>query len=258
MTVRIPPGYKLKVKDGNVTRLYSSLPTQIDETLPSQEPMHDDFKLIRSNYQKHYGDVDGLSLFNEWVINSELDTGKPYSLQHQLVSECVNGLCESWRWAKPYIELYRKDDGGTFYKVLALTGNVSMNKNDYSDLGELSQNASSLGHRMLNLNHDHNMRLSFPDNRVDISAFEDKGVETIIRVDNTATHPLHGKNINKMITDKDIIHVSIEGKPRAFTEINGVKKPIGYNLLELALLEKNVTLAGDPLTFLEPIKRGEI
>ena len=254
MTVKIktPRGYKLRVKTETGFK-YNVLYPTLDEQI-----MHPDFMEILENYLKFHTETDGRKLFETWVEKSGLDVTKPYSLEQQLTKNCLNGVCESWRWAQPFIEKYDTDEDGVFYKVLALTGSISMNRNDYRDLEELSQTASSLSYRALNLNHDHGMMLGFPENRVDLARYEDKGVECIIRIDNYETHPLTGRSINEMIASGDIIHVSIEGTPRKLEMVNGVKKPIGYTLLGLALLEKDVTLAGDPLTYLEPLNRGDI
>jgi len=240
---------KYRLNPGSFDKIRLRLPRK-------KEVLHDDFQTILNNYRKHYGYEKGTELFNKWIEAYNLDTSKPYQNQHQLITECINGLCESWKWAKPYIKKYKEDSEAIYYKVLALTGNLSMNKNDYRDLEELQRNASSLSYRPINLNHDHNLMLPFDENRVDISAYEDEGVEAIMRIANNATHPLTGRDINAMIKDGDILHVSVEGKPRSIEVINGITKPSGYTFLGLALLEKNVTLPGDPLTYLEPLTRG--
>jgi hypothetical protein len=170
--------------------------------------------------------------------------------------ECLNGICEAFRWVDPYIQFYKEDVDAKYYKSTALTANVSMNKNDYEDAIELAANAASLGWKPLNFNHDHTKWLPFPEARTDLTRFEDNSVETIIRIPNEGYVPgtsYSMRDVQRMIENGDIYHVSIEGEPRAGEVTEKGKAPQGYIFTALALLEKDKTLPGDPLTRLEPL-----
>ena len=171
-----------------------------------------------------------------------LNISKPYSNQVQLY-ECLGGLCEAFRWTTPLMQYYKSDESAKFYKTKALTVNISMNKKDYTDLEQFKDAAPTLTWRPLNMNHDHKKFLPFPEARVDWAAYEDQAVECIIRIPNEL------KSIQAAIESGDIMHVSIEGEPRGASG----NAPEYYNFTALALLEKDVTLPGDPLTYLEPL-----
>jgi hypothetical protein len=219
-------------------------------TVTLSEPMHADFVRILINFKKQYGDKKGTDLFYAWVNKHKLDDTKPYSNQAQL-GECYGSFCESFRWLdEPLIKFYKSDDTGKYYKCVALTANMSMNKNDYSDVPEFRQAAGTLTWRPLNLNHDHRKFLPFPENRVDYAVFEDNGVETIIRIDNEQA------DIQRMIENGEILHPSIEATPRGLT-VTDRKTPSKWNYTAMALLQKGVTLPGDPLTYLEPLPLNE-
>jgi len=214
-------------------------------------PMHPDFKRILDNFIKQYGEEKGREYFYAWLRKHGLDDTKPYSVQAQLV-ECFGDLCESFNWLdEPLFSYVKSDKGGKYYRCVALTANISMNRNDYTDAEELSRVAGTLTWRPININHDHKRFLPFPDNRVDYAVFEDNRVECIIRIDNKQ------RDIQRMIENGDIMHPSIEGVPRSveYTE-NGVK-PCKWNFTALALLERDVTLPGDPLTYIEPLPLNE-
>ena len=214
------------------------------------EPLNPDFARILANFKKQYGDKKGTDLFWAWVNKHNLKPDKPYSNQTQL-GECFGELCESFQWLdEPLISFYKSDDTGKYYRCVALTANVSMNRNDYSDVDEFKQAAGTLTWRPLNLNHDHSKFLPFPDNRVDYARFEDNRVETIIRIDNKQ------RNVQRMIENGEILHPSIEANPRGLT-VTDVKTPSKWNYTALALLERGVTLPGDPLTYLEPLPLNE-
>jgi len=211
------------------------------------EPRHDDFKKILDNFIRQYGEEKGTRLFYAWVNKHGLDDTKPYSVQAQLLNECVGPLCEAFRWVEPLIRFYREDGGAKYYKAKALTANVSMNKNDYEDAIELARAAPTLGWRPLNINHDHKRWLPFPEARADMAAFEDNAVETILRIPDTLPE------IQRQIEDGEIMHVSIEGEPRGGVKTEKGRAPKYYNFTALALLERDKTLPGDPLTSLEPL-----
>ena len=212
--------------------------------------LHTDFRRILSNFIKQYGDGIGLDKFAEWVKRHGLKPEKPYNNQVQL-GECYGTFCESFRWLdEPLISYYKSDDTGKYYRCVALTANTSMNLNDYSDIPEFKAAAGTITWRPLNLNHDHSKFLPFPDNRVDYAAFEDDRLETIIRIDNSR------RDVQRMIENGEILHPSIEANPRGMT-VTDRKTPHKWNYTALALLQKGVTLPGDPLTYLEPLPLNE-
>ena len=220
------------------------------------ESMHVDFVEILRKYIRQWGEDEGPGKFYDWIEALDLDLSKPYTVPAQLMRECLNGMCEAFRWVAPYIQFYKEDSDAKYYKSTALTANVSMNKNDYEDAIELAANAASLGWKPLNLNHDHSKWLPFPENRTDLTRFEDNSVETIIRISNEGRVPgtsYSMRDIQRMIENGEIYHVSIEGEPRAGEVTERGKAPQGYIFTSLALLEKDKTLPGDPLTRLEPL-----
>jgi hypothetical protein len=213
-------------------------------------PIHSDFVKILSRFKRQYGAEDGERLFYAWLNKHDLDPDKAYNIQAQL-SECIGGICEAFNWAQPLFALYKEDEDARYYKTKALTANVSMNENDYRDATELARAAPTLSWRPLNMNHDHSNWLPFPEARVDWAAFEDNSVEAIIRIPNSL------EQIQSAIENGDILHVSIEGEPRAGVHTDEGRAPLWYNFTALALLEKDVTLPGDPLTYLEPLYINE-
>ncbi len=218
------------------------------------EPLSPDFQRILDNFIRQYGKEKGTELFWKWINKHNLKPDKPYQNTDQL-TECIGDLCnslqESFRWIdEPLISYYKSDDTGKYYKCLALTANMSMNYNDYSDLPEFRQAAGTLTWRPLNLNHDHKKFLPFPENRVDYATFEDNGVETVIRIDNAQ------RDVQRMIENGEILHPSIEANPRGLT-VTDRKTPSRWNYTAMALLQKGVTLPGDPLTYLEPLPLNE-
>ena len=215
-------------------------------------PMHKDFQKILKKFKKQYGDKKGEELFYAWLNKHDLDDTKAYDPEEQLHEEF--NIIEAFNWVnEPLLQFYKRDNDAIYWKVKALTANVSQNKNDYSDVGQLRRAAPTLGWRPLNWNHNHNTFLPFPEARVDLSAFEDDSVESIIRIPNGLRHPTKHKLVNQMIDDGDVIHVSIEGEPRGRVETVEGNAPTDYNFTALALLERNVALPGDPLTYLEPL-----
>lgn len=211
------------------------------------EPMHPDFVKILGNFKRQYGEKKGTDKFYAWLNSHELDDAHPYSVQAQIMNECLSGVCEAFRWAEPLIALIREDTEAKYYKSQALTANVSMNKNDYTNAEDIYRSAPTLTWRPLNFNHDHNRWLPFPENRVDWAAHEDNAVEAILRIANDQP------KVQRMIETGEIMHVSIEGAPRGGVQTENGRAPKWYNFTALALLEKNKTLPGDPLTTLEPL-----
>lgn len=214
--------------------------------------MHMHFLKILQNYQRYWGKVIGRNKFVQWLKKLKLDPTKAYAVQTQY--ECLEGACqvvkEAFRWLDEdpgLIQFYMEDEEAKYYKCLALTANVSMNDNDYEDEKQLNRAAWTLGWRPLNLNHDQDTTLAFPANRVDLSAYEDRGVECVIRVHNDR------EDVQDKIDDGDIAHVSIEGKPRGRQATGKGTAPKNYNFTALGLLETGESLPGDPVTYLEPL-----
>lgn len=214
--------------------------------------MHFDFLRIFADFTNLYGEEEGERRFGEWIADYALDTSKPYNNAVQ-IKECLNGVCESYRWAEPLIKYLREDTNHKYYKVRALTASISMNQNDYTDTTELERSARTLTGAPLNINHDHSLTLPYDESRVEWAEYEDKAVEAIIRIHNSQDH------IQQAIENGDIVNPSIEGDPRggAVTE-DGRKVPKWYHFTALALLEKDVTLPGVPATYgFEPLFLNE-
>ena len=115
------------------------------------EPMSDDFERILQNFIRQYGQEKGKQYYYAWLNKLHLDDTKPYKNKDQL-TECQGPLCESFRWLdEPLIRFYKEDKEAKYYKCLALTANISMNRNDYTDLDD--HTAGSIRWRPLNLNH---------------------------------------------------------------------------------------------------------
>ncbi len=220
--------------------------------------LHPDFTDILNKFVGQY--ERGAELFGIWLNKHELDPDKPYQNKDQLYEHaCSTGMCESFRWIdKPLMQFFKADEEATFWKVVALTANVSQNNNDYgADMDEFRNTASSLSHRPLNWNHDHTQMLPFPEARTELARFEDNAVETLIRIPNDLMHPQKPVLVNDMIRNGDILHVSIEGTPRGITKTEKGVAPNHWNFTGLALLEKDVTLPGDPLSSIEPLLFNE-
>jgi len=195
--------------------------------------MHEDFIIILKNFVNFFGEAEGTQRFKKFIEDYKLDQSKPYLVQVQLMRECINGICESFQWAKPLIQYLKKDDEAKYYKVRALTANISMNKNDYTNLEELEKAARTLTGVPLNINHDHNRRLPHPESRVEWAEFEDNAVEAIIKIHNSQ------KRVQDALENGDILNPSIEGDPRSgHRTSDGRFVPVWYEFTELALLEE--------------------
>jgi hypothetical protein len=201
-----------------------------------RESMHADFERILKTFLSHYGE-SGLNKFEAFIQLNKLKVDRAYTPQAQFK--------ESFSWVEPLIQSYKEDKDAKYYKIIALTANISMNNNDYSDYDKMQQAASSLTYRPVNLNHDHNTWLPFPRTRIDFTKAEDMSVEGTLRVDN------QDKWLQDRIDRGDIAQVSIEGRP----EPEGMNQ--GYHFTGLALLERGVELPGDPLTEIQPLFLNE-
>jgi len=212
---------------------------------------HADFIQFLNDFVDLFGEEIGTEKYLDMLKSYRLDDTKSYA--SQLTRECLNGVCEAFNWVKPLIQYLRADEASKYYKVRALTATLSANKNDYSDLKELERSARTLTSRPLNINHDHNRWLPYPENRVEWAEYEDKAVEAIIRISNDQ------KDIQYKLDNGEIVNPSIEGDPRGgYTTEDGRMVPVWYNFTALALLEKDVTLPGVPTTYgFEPLFLNE-
>jgi len=198
-----------------------------------REDLHSDFQRIYQLFLKQFGEDEGPARFSVFIDSNELDPEKPYNPLLQFT--------ESFQWVQPLIRYYKTDHEAKYYLVRALTANISMNHNDYSDYTKLKQAALSLSHRPVNINHNHSRWLPFPRTRVDFTRFDDMSVEATLRVDNEDAW------LQQKLDAGDILHPSIEGRP----EPEGMGE--GWHFTGMALLEKGAHLPGDPLTEIKPI-----
>ncbi len=198
------------------------------------EQLHPDFKRILNTFTRHFGDEDGAGRFGIFLDQNSLDPAKAYNPAVQFT--------ESFSWVEPLISFYKQDKQAKYYLVRALTANISMNNNDYSDWQQMQQAAKSLSDRPVNINHDHTRWLPYPRTRVDFTRADDLSVEATLRVDNADAW------LQRKLDEKEILHPSIEGRPDPAG---------GYHFNGLALLEKNAELPGDPLTEIQPLFLNE-
>ena len=198
-----------------------------------QRLMHADFTRIFSLFVRRYGAL-AKEKFDSFIEKNGLDILKAYNPKVQFK--------ESFEWVEPLIQSYTTDSEAKYYLVRALTANISMNNNDYSDFAKMQSAAPTLSWRPVNLNHDHEKWLPYPRTRVDFSNANELSVEATLRVDN------RDKWLQDKLDKNEIIHPSIEGRPSPTG---------GYHFTGLALLEKGVELAGDPLTEILPLAFNE-
>jgi len=198
--------------------------------------VHEDFKRILAGFLRRFGEADGVVKYREFLELNGLDECKGYRPSTQF---------ESFHWVEPLISMYREDAGAKYYKVVALTANVSMNNNDFSDYSRLVKSEGSMNWRPVNMNHDHGRWLEFPRTRVDLAKADDLSIEAILRVDN-----LDGW-LQELIEAKKVVHPSIECR-RLPDSMGGE-----YHFTGMALLEKGVAVPGDPLTTIEPLFMNE-
>ncbi len=208
----------------------------------SREAMHSDFERILSTFIKQYGE-EGHAKFENFISLNSLKVDRAYTPQAQFK--------ESFKWVAPLISKYKEDSEAKYWKVIALTANISMNNNPYDDFTKMQQAAPTLMYRPVNMNHDESKWLPFPRTRIDFTKAEDMSVEGTLRVDN------QDKWLQDMLPkfpndpDAKIFQVSIEGRPSP----DGIEA--GYFFTGLALLEKGVSLPGDPLTEIQPLFLNE-
>jgi cation transport regulator ChaB len=200
------------------------------------ESLHPKFNRIKELFIKQHGQEEGLTRFEGFLSSNNLDPTKDYNPTSQ--------YRESYEWTTPLIQFYKQDSEAKYYLVTALTANVSMNNNDYTDFNKMMKAAESLSWRPVNINHNHTQWVDFPRTRVDFSKANanEYSVECTLRVDNK------DKALQNKLDNGLILHPSIEARGN----LEG-----GYNFTALALLEKGVELPGDPLTEIVPLFLNE-
>jgi hypothetical protein len=197
------------------------------------EAVHPDFQRIINLFFKRYRVDEAIEKFGKFVMRNSLNLSKAYNPKVQFQ--------ESFEWVEPLIQQYATDSEAKYYLVRALTANISMNNNDYSDFAKMQSAAPTLSWRPVNINHDHTRWLPYPRTRVDFSNANELSVEATLRVDNQDLW------LQKLLDSGKIVHPSIEGRP----------SPTGYHFTGMALLDKGVELPGDPLTEILPLAFNE-
>lgn len=205
------------------------------------ETIHPDFQRILVTFISHFRDGTGLERFSQFITNNALDIARKY--------HPFNQFNESFQWVKPLIQHYKSDKDAKYYLIRALTANLSMNENDYSDYQRLVRAAPSMKFKPCNYNHDPERWIAYPRTRVDMVGMEDLAMELTLRVDNR-DHYLqmqidHDPSVPR---DEWINHPSIQGYENVAGEIE---------YLGLALLERGYQLPGDPLTEIVPLILNE-
>jgi hypothetical protein len=202
------------------------------------EPLHPDFQKILQQFIKRYGQELGKQYFYAWVNQLGLDDTKPY------------GHREKFQWAQSHFRFIKQDKRARYYEVEAAFPLSSMNRNVYTEF-ELERAARTLVGKPVNINHEgHTVK----GVTIDDAEYEDGAVECLLKVLNEAGHGL-GLNIQKMIEQGEIIHVSIEAScRRGFKSSPQGDVCLGLNFTGLALLTKDA-LPGIPLTRIMPVER---
>jgi hypothetical protein len=190
-------------------------------------PRHPDFEKIYRRFIARYGPERGERLYYAWLNSHGYDDTKPFPKEN---------VVESFRWLEPAATFYKSMGNGKLYRVHALHVGTSENMNRY-DEGELRLAARSLAERPLNLNHARYTGFRGVNKVVD-AEYEDGVVEAVIYVEDP--------EIQRMIEDGEIKHVSIEAKARSAEWADGFAIQ-GLVFTGLALLTSDVP-PGDPLT----------
>ena len=215
---------------------YSQWRTKEDLNNVQLPNFHSDFRRILHTFIGQYGEA-GVEKFDKFIEDNGLKLDKAYTPQAQ--------FRESFNWTEPLISRYKQDKDAVYYKVVALTANVSMNNNDYSNYQNMQTAAPSLAYRPVNINHDPKRWLPFPRTRVDFTKAEDLSIEATLRVDNEDAW------LQRKLDNGEIAQASIEARP----DPEGIQH--GYGFMGIALLERGVELPGDPLTEISPMFLNE-
>jgi hypothetical protein len=202
---------------------------------------HQDFNRIRNEFVSYYKDsVKGEAEYYTWLNALHLDERLCYSQTH-----------EKFMWAKDMLKSVGEDAENKYYKVLVAFPLESMNGNVYRE-ADLQADAQTVTKGHPSLNHRDEYRLS-PDSRygavyITGAQYEDGAVEALLKVPKTTLCPTTGEKLYKVIDEKRIINVSLEG----FTAENG---RFHFNeKIPFTLLMSNV-LPGIPLARIFPIEQ---
>lgn len=190
-------------------------------------PRHPSFEKIYRRFIDRYGEEEGQRLYYAWLNKNGYDDTKPFPNQR---------MAESFKWLDPAVSYYKRMGNGKLYKVHAIHVGASQNMNVYGE-EELKLAARSLAERPLNLNHARYSGFQGVNKVVD-AEYEDGVVEAVIYVED--------RELQRMIEDGEIEHVSIEAKARSAEWADGFAIQ-GLVFTGLALLTGDVP-PGDPLT----------
>ncbi|MEM2998867.1 MAG: hypothetical protein QW542_07975, partial [Thermoproteota archaeon] len=195
-------------------------------------PRHPDFDLIYWAMMKQYcpnGEEceKGKNAYYGFLQHHKFDDTKPFPKRR---------VAEGFKWLDPAIIYHKRMGNGKLYKVHAIHVGASQNMNVY-DEEELKLAARSLAERPLNLNHARYSGFQGVNKVVD-AEYEDGVVEAVIYVED--------RELQRMIEDGEIEHVSIEAKARSAEWADGFAIQ-GLVFTGLALLTGDVP-PGDPLT----------
>jgi hypothetical protein len=158
---------------------------------------------------------------------------------------------ESFAWAQelyPILKQWENEEGVSIYKVVAATSDIRNNNSRVYTKKQHEVAAASLSERPLNINHERNRTLKFPQNQVVAARYEDGHVECLIQVADPET--------NRMIESGEINHVSVEGV--YLDESNNTSDteyPTSLHYRALALLTRDDE-PGDPETRIFKDHRG--
>jgi hypothetical protein len=202
---------------------------------------HCDFERIRNEFIKYYknNESKGNSEYYQWLNALHLDEFLCYAQTH-----------EKFMWAKDMLKTVGEDAENKYYKVLVAFPLESMNGNIYKE-ADLQEDARSVTKGHPSLNHKDEYRFC-PESKwgavyVTGAEYEDGAVEALLKVPKTTTCPVNGEKLYKVIDEKRIINVSLEG----FTASNG---RFHFNeKIPFTLLMSNV-LPGIPLARIFPIE----
>jgi hypothetical protein len=172
---------------------------------------HQDFERIKGEFEKYY--CKGISPcpkgeyeYYQWLHALKLDEDL-----------CYGQTKEKFVWAKDMLKAVGEDKDNKYYKVLVAFPLESMNGNIYHE-ADLKEDAKTITKGHPSINHKDEFWLG-PGNKwgpsVDITGaeFEDGAVEALMKVPKATMCPICevGKPLYKMIDEKRIVNVSLEG-----------------------------------------------
>ena len=212
---------------------------------------HTDFERIRNEFINYYkGSVaKGEEQYYQWLNALHLDERLCYSQTH-----------EKFQWAKDMLKSVGEDAENKYYKVLVAFPLESMNGNVYHE-ADLREDVKTVTRGYPSLNHkddfwfnpdcqygnDIFQKSKYGSVYITGAEYEDGAVEALLKVPKTTLCPITGEKLHKVIDDKRIVNVSLEG----FTASNGRFR---FNeKIPFTLLMSNV-LPGIPLARIFPIE----